>query len=437
MPGRWLNRTCGSLVLLLVALPGLTIAQPAEPTAGTARHMGVASCASSVCHGKLDVQEERNVWLNEYRVWTRARRHSQAYRLLENEQSKRIAANLGLVSATTAGICLDCHADNVPPGRRGPKFQITDGVGCEACHGGAENWLESHSETAASHEDNLARGMYPTESPAARARLCLSCHMGTPEKFATHDIMGAGHPRLSFELENFSQNQPAHYQVDDDYRARKGETPSFNLWLAGQVEGAGNYLRLIRSDLYYTEGQFPELSFFDCHACHHPMDDQRWTRERAGPGIRPGTPRLQDQHLLVLDAITRGMDTAAAADELRAATERFVQAGQGNAEDVRQSARVLLDWLERRGTQWIVTTHSAETIRSVRRALVRAAADGRMSDYSAAEQVYLALETLSHAIGDRQSFAAALDILYTEVENGSAFDPTSFAAAAGRLGDRL
>ena len=438
MPGpSQIDRIGGPPMLLLATVLGLGVAQSAEPPADTDTHMGVASCASSVCHGKLDVQNDRNVWLNEYRVWTRARRHSQAYRLLENEQSRRIAANLGLASATTARICLDCHSDNVPRERRGPKFQITDGVSCEACHGGAENWLESHSEAGTSHEDNLARGMYPTESPQARARLCLSCHMGTPEKFATHDIMGAGHPRLSFELENFSQNQPAHYEVDDDYRARKGEIPTFNLWLAGQVESAGKFLQLIRSDYYSSGGQFPELAFYDCHACHHPMDDQRWSSARAGPGIPPGTPRLQHQHLLVLESITAVLDSPDAAGELRAVAQRFVRAGQSRTDEVRQAADALLGWLDRRKSRWVETTHSSEAIRAVRRALVRAAADGRMSDYSAAEQVYLALETLSYASGDRAALAAALDSLYTEVESDGSFDPTSFAATAARIRDRF
>ena len=93
-------------------------------------HLGVASCASSVCHGKLDRQAGQNVWLNEYRIWTGAGKHSLAYRLLENEASRQIANNLGLASATTAKVCLDCHADNVPAERRGPKFQLTDGGGC-------------------------------------------------------------------------------------------------------------------------------------------------------------------------------------------------------------------------------------------------------------------------------------------------------------------
>ena len=49
-----------------------------------------------------------------------------------------------------------------------------------------------------------------------RAGLCLSCHFGNQEKFVTHRMMGAGHPRMSFELDTFTQLQPAHFVVDED-----------------------------------------------------------------------------------------------------------------------------------------------------------------------------------------------------------------------------
>ena len=168
------------LLVALVAGAGTVCADETIVTKN--KHLGPASCASSVCHGKLDRQDDLNVWLNEYRIWTRADKHSQAYRTLESDDSRRIAENLGLASATTAQICLDCHADNVAMEKRGPKFQLSDGVGCEACHGGGEEWIKSHAAEGATHADNLRRGMYPTEEPVARAELCLSCHMGTADK---------------------------------------------------------------------------------------------------------------------------------------------------------------------------------------------------------------------------------------------------------------
>src|SRR5580698_10751116 len=101
--------------LLLAALPW-TVAPAADAppaTAGQYKHLGVASCATSVCHGKETEQVGRDVALNEYRIWLEQDRHSQAYRTLDNARSRQIAANLGLPSATTAKVCLDCHADNV------------------------------------------------------------------------------------------------------------------------------------------------------------------------------------------------------------------------------------------------------------------------------------------------------------------------------------
>ncbi|ARN74588.1 multiheme c-type cytochrome [Oceanicoccus sagamiensis] len=249
------------------------------------KHLGVASCASSVCHGKSKPVEGENVMLNEYRTWSTEDRHARAYQTLLSKESKRIARNLGLKSAHTADICLDCHADNVANDKRGPKFQINDGVGCEACHGGGEQWIESHTEEGVTHQQNLDKNMYPTEDGLARAKLCLSCHYGTRDKLTTHKIMGAGHPRLSFELETFTANQPSHYLVDADYKQRKGEFSGFTMWIVGQIETAKASLELMDAYLISENQLVPELYFYDCHACHHPMSDTRWGQLKLKPAF--------------------------------------------------------------------------------------------------------------------------------------------------------
>src|SRR5690606_27638381 len=109
---------------------------------------------------------------------------------------------------------LGCHATFVPAEKRGKRFALSDGVGCESCHGPASRWLGQHVTGEASRAENIAVGMYPTEEPAARAELCLTCHLGTADRFASHRLMGAGHPRLSFELDTFTRIQPAHFRID-------------------------------------------------------------------------------------------------------------------------------------------------------------------------------------------------------------------------------
>ena len=163
--------------------------------------------------------------------------------------------------------------------------------------------MESHAEETTSHADNLKQGMYPTEQPLARARLCLSCHLGTKDKLATHEIMGAGHPRLAFELETFTVNQPAHYQVDADYSERKPSIPSVNMWLAGLSVTSLQSLELLQEEWFTKDTLVPELAFYQCHACHHPMDDLRWQAEGGKQALPPGSVRLNDASLIVLTAV--------------------------------------------------------------------------------------------------------------------------------------
>ncbi|MBM0105333.1 hypothetical protein JM946_11260 [Steroidobacter sp. S1-65] len=413
---------------LMVALGASVPALALEPGIADYKHMGVASCATSVCHGKLAPQSDKDVALNEYRIWQQEDRHAQAYRTLELPESRRIAANLGLPNATAAKICLDCHADNVPSDKRGPKFQISDGVGCEACHGGSEKWLESHAAENATHKDNLARGMYPTEQPLRRVQVCLGCHLGTKDQFATHAIMGAGHPRLSFELEAYTTNQPAHFIVDEDYDRRKGKIEGMNLWVTGQLETTRRYLSLLQTNMFHGGGMFPELAFYDCHSCHHPMDKIRWNSARAGAGIKPGSVRLQTQNLIVLQAL---MDTfePTATKQLAELTNALIRAGQRDRAAVNEAAKALLNWLAPRDALARKQYSSADVIK-MRKTLARYAASDKAGDYAAAEQIVLGLESLSYTIGDRASKKAALDALYNAVKNDNTFSPQQFAAAA-------
>jgi hypothetical protein len=392
------------------------------------KHLGVATCASSVCHGKLTAQTGRNVALNEYRIWSHDDYHSRAFKDLSNNQSQSIASKLGLASAATAKICLDCHADNVPAANRGPKFQLSDGIACEACHGGAEKWIETHTQKTATHADNLARGMYPSEQPLRRAELCLSCHMGTKDKFATHMIMGAGHPRLRFELQVFTFNQPAHVQIDADYIQRKGKIDDMNLWVTGQLENARRYLELLQTRDTVPDSFLPDFALYDCFSCHHPMDKQRWTRARAGTGILPGTLRLQRSQFLTIQVITEVL-APDALPELAGDTDALMHAGQVDLASMRAAAQKLHAWIDSHDG-WARKQYSADEIARVRKTVIRYAADDKASDFGAAEQVVMGLDSLSHAAGDYERRKAALDALYNAVKSASGFDPTQFAGVA-------
>jgi hypothetical protein len=423
---------CGAL--LSGALPCARALAADTPAAGAGqyKHLGVASCATSVCHGKQTEQTGQDVALNEYRVWLEQDRHSQSYRALDNARSRQIAANLGLPSASTAKICLDCHADNVPAAQRGPKFQLSDGVQCEACHGGSEKWIETHSQKTVTHAANVANGLNPTEQPLRRAQVCLSCHEGTADQFTTHRIMGAGHPRLAFELDTYSYNQPAHYKPDTpSYLKRKGRIPETDLWITGQLETAQRYLTLLQSPLLTPGGLTPELSMYDCFACHHSIDKPRWSHARAGNGIPPGTLRLQRQYFLILQVITETLDPKLA-PELIADTDTLMQAGQVDAGKIRAAARTLQDWVRSRD-EWARRSFSANDTGALRKALLRFAGDDHASDFQTAEQVVLGVESLSYSLGDHDRRKSAIDALYNGVASAAKYDPTQFAQIARGL----
>ncbi len=430
LPGMGSTLRAALLIAACSVAISATAQQPARPAY---KHLGVGSCSSSVCHGKTKAQQGRDVALNEYTIWSSPDDfHSKAYRTLSSPRSQAIAAKLGLASASTATICLDCHADNVPVAQRGPKFQLTDGVSCEACHGGAEKWIETHTQKSAGHRDNVSKGMYPSEQPLARAELCLSCHMGTRDKFATHVIMGAGHPRLYFELEVFSYNQPPHYVVDEDYIARKGRIEQMNLWVTGQIENARRYLELLQTRLTVPDSFLPEFALYDCFSCHHPMDKQRWTRARAGAGIQPGTLPLQRDYLVMMQAITEVL-APGEVGQLSAASEALVRAGQKDAASLRQEAQKLHAWIDGHDS-WTRRQYAPGEIASVRKTVLRYAAQDKASDFSTAEQSVMCVESLSYALGDHDRHKAALDALYGAIKSASAFDPTQFAATARSVG---
>ena len=395
------------------------LALPELPQYAKEIHLGVSSCASSTCHGSIQPRSSTKVLQNEYVVWSRMDAHSKAYQTLLTQDSQWIAKNLGLSNAHEADICLDCHGDNVSGDKQGGRFQLTDGVGCETCHGGAENYLMSHTDPGQSHDNNIKNGLYPTDQVETRAALCFSCHIGHEDKIASHEIMGAGHPRLSFELDTFTILQPAHFAIDDDYQQAKWHADSVTVWALGQIEASYQTVRLIENHLKKS-GLFPELSLFDCHSCHHPMSDLKWqASDRVG--LPPGAVRLNDAGfvmLIPLDKIAPGQSI----NIKNAISELQIEVHQDQDIDARVNRlRSKINTLEGRikGSDLDDEKLLAEVLSM--------AADGQFHDYVAAEQAVMAIDLLTSSLGNRDSASPWLDKVYESVSNEDIFDPFSFA----------
>jgi len=437
---RRLLRSLSGVAIAAIAL--IWLAAPADaqllPQYAKDKHLGVASCAGSTCHGGVQAYKDSPVLQNEYVTWQREDTHAKAYQVLLNDRSKRIAANLGLPAAHTAKICLDCHSDNVDKGTRGRQFQVSDGVGCESCHGGAIRWLGTHI-AGATHQENIAAGLYPTEDPVKRAELCLSCHFGDGKKFVTHRIMGAGHPRMSFELDTFTAIQPAHFRVDADYLKRKRVLSGVQTWAIGQAIHLREFLEAMVDPKIGRDGIFPELVLFDCFACHHPMSNLRWQKRDSSP-LGPGVVRINDSNMIMLRVIASHVD-AALGNALKAQTTKLHTASTQGAEETTAAAKEMLSTVNKLVSKLASHNFAKKDMEALLNGVIGEGMRGEFSDYATAEQATMALGSIVNAmrtakvISDAQykTISDALNGAYDATAKDEAYKPTQFVDALRKI----
>jgi hypothetical protein len=429
-------------IAALLALAGMPML--AGAAAQGLRFEGVASCAGSTCHGRAEGngvvvrQDEIATW---QAPSSPSGAHSRAYAVLDSSRGRQIAATLGLGSPTSARECLGCHS--TPAGQRGPQFQVSDGVGCEACHGAASGWIAGHYAMGGTHRANVAAGMVPLDQPQARARVCLDCHFGSAAngQFVTHRLMAAGHPRISFELDLFSALQQ-HYDIDADYVARKGSPSSVRLWAVGQAEAVRRSVDLFARPDRGTWGVFPEFYFYDCHSCHRAISDgpERKLTFETNPG-RPipfGMPPYNDENMIMLSAAARVLAPGQAAG-FDAASKDFHRAmGEGRpqalaaAKRLGGSAAALSDALARGGG-------SGDAFRIIA-AIADKTTSPRFTDYAGSAQAVMAVDTLLNAlvregsvtVGAAAGIRADINRAYAAVRSPVSYDPAAFRAALGQ-----
>jgi len=408
------------------------------PRHGDDIHLGVGTCAGSTCHASATPWRNSSVQQSEYLTWRQRDRHAKAYQSLLGERGRLIAANLGLPNAHEAKVCLDCHADNVPAARRGRGFELTDGVGCESCHGGASRWLGVHVSGTNTRAQNLEAGMYPLDDPAARGRLCMTCHLGTADPALGHRILGAGHPRLRFELDTYTAVQPAHFRPDADYRQRKRLTGPVTTWMVGQAVAADLDLQGLADPKRNPPGLFPELAFFDCQACHHSIGALRFER-RPGGASEPGVPRLRDAHLVMMLTVARSLQPALA-ERLGAdiaALHRAVGSDRDSLVAAVGSARdTVRDFLA-----WAARSFSTDEILRLADALCALGQTPGYRSFAVAEQTTMALGGALAALREAGGIdaarhklaAAALDEVHKTVNRDDSYSPAEFGTALAAL----
>jgi hypothetical protein len=425
-----------SAIILGALLAGVNLgaAESGQPS----KYNGPGSCSSPSCHGGVQARDQTTVLQNEYSTWVVRDKHAHAYVNLTNPVGVRIAKIMGLPSPDTAPRCLACHALDVPADERARTFDLTDGVGCENCHGPASAWLGPHTTRGWNYAKSQELGMYDTRDLVKRSEKCLTCHLGTPEKSVDHELIAAGHPDLYFELDSFMSVMPPHWkEVDTDP------------WFAVRAMAVGQAVQmreqLKRVARESQSGIWPEYGELDCFACHHNLvaakDSWRQERGYAGPGRRPGNAPFNLSRFVVLKHVIQDADPGATG-ELKAGIDQVyagVTALNSNRLQVASEAASVSELAGRLATRLnAMKFDQAQTLRLMKS--ISGDADGISAQGERpAEQATMALDSLFIAYSKNGKLAndtqirAAINGLFRQVDNPSDFDGFKFAAAMKSL----
>ena len=419
--------------LLLVALIGVSLETglAADPP----KYTGPGSCASPSCHGGVAPRSDNSVWQNEYSTWVVKDKHAQAYTVLSNPVATRMAKILELPSsADTAPKCLACHALDVPPADRARTFDLADGVSCESCHGPASNWLGPHTTKGWTHQQSIDAGMYDDRDLISRSQKCLTCHLGTSEKFVDHQMIAAGHPDLYFELASFSAVMPKHWQEPRDREPKQDAWIEVRALAVGQAVQLSEQLRRVARDVQGPN--WPEYSELDCFACHHSLTAAKdsWRQELGYANRRPGNPPWNLSRFVVLRSIAA--DDRAGASQLSQEIQRLyslIGATSPDRSQIATRASAIADIADRLAQRMAsLPFDQAATLRLLKG--ISGDADFIASqDERAAEQAAMALDSLFVAytqngrIDNANAVRDAIHALFKQLDDPSSYSAPKFA----------
>jgi Cytochrome c554 and c-prime len=398
------------------------------------QYVGVSSCAAANCHGGTirEVPFDRNRFsVSAYSVWVQKDRHADAYSVLFGPKSKGIYRRLGLdrVPPQKVKLCLNCHTVNTADRR--PTFTQEDGVSCENCHGPAGGWLAAHSRAdweSLTADQKAEYGMRNLRGDLrVRAQVCVDCHVGSPDKEVSHDLIAAGHPRLMFELAGYHDLVPRHWDDGADREAiarATGNSFDAELWIVGQLVSARAAARLCRAraeQVPQSQGFWPELAEYDCYACHHNLIPAGWRQELRRIGndqSKPGMLRPNLWYFSMIDPISRSLFLEKPGESIPslAAFDRSRRSFTARLEVGRDAARLeafLDESLERlrfapsqaAGRYFRVSADQIRTILAQITDLKR----NDVTDWDSVAQVYLAAVALERVVENRPKMMTAVD----------------------------
>lgn len=297
--------------------------------------LGAGSCATGSCHGgpkagNHDVQSFAAT------IWTNDDPHASAFESLHSTRSQRMAALLGLPPAHEAATCLACHSVQASCREKLPAAVLADGVACGSCHGDATAWIARHTlpdwrSLPVAEKERM--GFWDLGDVTSRVRNCIPCHVGDETREVGHDLIAAGHPRLTFEFAAYQRLWPRHWSPEK--RLESSADFAERSWAVGQAETIAAVAGLLATRARRAAGEhqagddaasagrqpWPEFAEFDCYACHRALSPDRVGIELSGNYRNPvpGTPSWQPWTASAGRLLSAGIDPPITGDVTRSA----------------------------------------------------------------------------------------------------------------------
>jgi hypothetical protein len=416
------------------------------------KYIGPGSCAATSCHGSIKPIAGSRILQNEYSTWIVKDKHSHAYQALTGEIGERIARILKLnAKAEESPKCLACHALYKTPEQRGRPLELSEGVSCENCHGPASAWLGPHTTRDWPHEKSVALGMRDTRDVIHRTEKCLECHLGTREKFVDHEMIAAGHPDLFFELDSFSAVMPRHWK--SPLESAPGKPVEDAAWAGVRDWSAGQAVQLraemerltwrAKGERFDKKDVWPEYSELSCFACHHALAPAKdsWRQEHGFTGRRPGDPAWNGSRYVVFRLLAAQIDSASADQLDRQLAEVANEMSKLNPDRnaVATSASATAPIAQRFAERLATMQYDRAVVLRMLQLISDDAEAISLADERAAEQAAMAMDSLYIAYSkdakpsNADEVRAAINELFRQLENPSAYNADQFAASLRRI----
>ena len=173
-----MRKTASILSLIaVIALLGAAVAFGGDAPAEKHQFVGASKC--KMCHKKAEDGEQ-------YVIWEKSK-HANAYAVLAGDKAKEIASAKGIENPQEADACLKCHVTGhgAPAELLGTKYDKTEGVGCESCHGaGGDYYKKSTMVSILTGEiDGATVGLRMPDE-----KTCKGCHNEESPTFTSFDF---------------------------------------------------------------------------------------------------------------------------------------------------------------------------------------------------------------------------------------------------------